>query len=253
MQLKTAYLEKKGRIATITLNRPEVLNAADNQWVADLNALGDAVAQDDEVRVVIVTGAGRAFCTGIDLKALSAGEIKMEFFHGWERAMRLFETMEKVTIAGINGYCLGGGLQLAIACDIRVARDDARLGLPAVKECLIPGLAPYRLPRFIGMGRAKRLILSGDLITAREARDMGLVDYLFKPKGYEAKLNEVAERFLKTAPTSSRLCKMLTNRAFDTPFEPFLKDYFKAQQMAIESPEHKEAMAAYREKREPRF
>jgi len=253
MNLQTILYEKKDRIARITLNRPEILNAANHQWVEDLNEVADTTASDEELRVVLITGAGRAFCTGIDLKDLSTGKIALHFHNRWERAMRLLETMDKIVIAGINGYCLGGGLQLALACDIRVASEAAILGLPAVKECLIPGLATYRLPRFVGMGRAKRLILSGENLTAREAEAMGLVDWVVKPEEFEEKLQEIAGKFLKVASKGAKLSKILTGQAFDLPYPEFLEKYFEFQRQASESEEHREAMQAYREKREPRY
>lgn len=253
MNLQTILYGKKDRIARITLNRPEILNAANHQWVEDLNTVADAAASDDELRIVTITGAGRAFCTGIDLKDLSTGKIALYFHNRWERAMRILETMDKIVIAGINGYCLGGGLQLALACDIRVASETAILGLPAVKECLIPGLATYRLPRFIGMGRAKRLILSGENFTAREAEAMGLVDWLAKPEEFEEKLQEIAQKFLKVASKGARLSKILTSQAFDLPYQEFLEKYFEFQRMASESEDHQEAMQAYKEKREPKY
>lgn len=253
MQLETMIYEPEGRIGRLTLNRPQVLNAADLQWVADLNAAAEAIARDPAVRVVVISGAGRAFCSGIDLKALSAGQTDFSFFDGWERALRLFETMDKVVIVGLHGYAIGGGLQLALACDIRVAAEGTKLGLTAVKECLIPGLGTHRLARFIGLGRAKRLILMGDLIDAHEAHAMGLVDFLVPAAQFRPRLEEIAAKVLRTASKAARLSKLLTNRAFDAGHEEFLEEYLKAQKTALASEDHQEAMRAYREKRDPVF
>src|SRR5690349_17840884 len=178
MELATMSISYDGPIATLRLNRVERLNAFGNQGTHDINAAADALARDDRVRIVIITGAGRAFSTGIDLKELAAGEIDMSYHHRWEAAMRAFETMDKVVIAAINGYCLGGGLQLALACDVRIAAESAQLGLPAVKEGLIPGMSVWRLPRFVGLGRARQQILSGEMIDARAAQAIGLVEDL---------------------------------------------------------------------------
>lgn len=240
-------------MARITLNRPEILNAANHQWIEDLHTVVNVVASDGELRIVVITGAGRAFCTGIDLKDLSTGKIALSFHNLWERTMRILETMDKIVIAGINGYCLGGGLQLALACDIRVASQTAILGLPAVKECLIPGLATYRLPRFVGMGRAKRLILTGENITALEAEAIGLVDWVVPPEEFEEKLQAIIQKFLKFATKAARLAKILTSQAFDLSYSEFLEKYFEFQKIASESEEHQEAMRAYREKREPKY
>ncbi|HWP49343.1 MAG TPA: enoyl-CoA hydratase/isomerase family protein [Candidatus Limnocylindrales bacterium] len=253
ISLPTILYEKKQRVARITLNRPEILNAANHQWIEDLHTVVNVVASDGELRIVVITGAGRAFCTGIDLKDLSTGKIALSFHNLWERTMRILETMDKIVIAGINGYCLGGGLQLALACDIRVASQTAILGLPAVKECLIPGLATYRLPRFVGMGRAKRLILTGENITALEAEAIGLVDWVVPPEEFEEKLQAIIQKFLKFATKAARLAKILTSQAFDLSYSEFLEKYFEFQKIASESEEHQEAMRAYREKREPKY
>ena len=253
MKLETMYLEKDGRLARLVLNRPAVLNAANQQWVEDLNALAEAVAADAAIRVLTITGAGRAFCSGIDLKALSAGETPQRFFRDWEHALRTLETMEKVVIAGMHGYAIGGGLQIGLASDIRVAATGTQLGLTAVKECLLPGLGTYRLPRVIGMGRAKRLILTGDLIGAEEAERIGLVDYVVPDDRFEAGLRAIAERFLGPASRGACLSKRVMANAFDAPFEEFLQAYLEAQRLATASDDHREAMAAYREGREARF
>jgi enoyl-CoA hydratase/carnithine racemase len=247
------YLEKDGRLARLVLNRPAVLNAANLQWVDDLTALADAVASDEAIRVVTVTGAGRAFCSGIDLKALSAGETPQRFFDDWERALRAFESMDKVVIAGMHGYAIGGGLQLGLACDVRVAATGTQLGLTAVKECLLPGLGIYRLPRFVGMGRAKRLILTGELIGAEEAERIGLVDFVVQADRFEAELRAIADRLGRTASRAACLAKRVMRQAFESPFEPFLQAYLEAQREATASADHREAMRAYREGREPRF
>lgn len=253
ISLPTILYEKKERVARITLNRPEILNAANHQWIEDLHTVVNVVASDGELRIVVITGAGRAFCTGIDLKDLSTGKIALSFHNLWERTMRILETMDKIVIAGINGYCLGGGLQLALACDIRVASQTAILGLPAVKECLIPGLATYRLPRFVGMGWAKRLILTGENITALEAEAIGLVDWVVPPEEFEEKLQAIIQKFLKFTTKAARLAKILTSQAFDLSYPEFVEKYFEFQKIASESEEHQEAMQAYREKREPRY
>ena len=122
------------------------------------------------------TGAGRAFCTGVDLTELAAGHFGLEDFIAWEDAMIAIERMDRLFVAGINGHCLGGGLQLALVCDYRLASEDALLGLPAVKECLIPSCALYRLPRLIGAARAQELILLGEPLAARTAERYSLVN-----------------------------------------------------------------------------
>lgn len=152
-ELEHVTVEKDGQIARVTLDRPERLNAMHYSGVRDLDALSQLLEDDREVRLVTVQGAGRAFCSGIDLKELSGGEIDMSYHPPWERALRRFETMDKLVVCLLHGYALGGGLQLALACDIRVCTPSVQLGLPAINESLIPGLAAWRLARYIGMGQ----------------------------------------------------------------------------------------------------
>ena len=247
MQLETMFITREGPIATLRLNRTERLNAFGNQGTIDLNTAADALAQDDRIRIVIVRGEGRAFSTGIDLKELSSGAIDMTYHHRWEAALRKFETMDKVVIAAINGYAIGGGLQLALACDLRIAAESARMGLPAVKEGLIPGMGVWRLPRFVGMGRAKQLILSGDLVSAHAAQAIGMVDDVVADAALAAYAQRTAEGYLAIPWSSVLLSKQLTNQAFDSPFSDFLGVYFAAQTEAMQSEDHRAALRAYRE------
>ncbi|MBI4492483.1 MAG: enoyl-CoA hydratase/isomerase family protein [Chloroflexi bacterium] len=253
MELETMGWERRGRVAYVTLRRPHVLNAMNTHATLDLSAVADAIGDDSELRVVVISGAGRAFCTGIDLKELSRGESPLSYHHHFERALRRFETMDKLVLAAIHGWCLGGGLQLALACDLRVASAEAQFGLPAVVESLIPGLATYRLWRYVGMGWAKRLILGGENLSAEQAQRIGLVDYVVEAAAFEAEVGRIVERFLETASVGCRLSKGLINQAPDLPYELFLQRYLELQAVAQTSDDHAEAMAAYRERREPRW
>lgn len=252
-ELKTMSWTKDGPIARVTLGRPEVLNAMNNQATRDLNTVADQIAQDEEVRIVAISGAGRAFCTGIDLKELAAGKIDITYHDRWEGALRKFETMAPVVLCLIHGYALGGGLQLALACDIRVATPTAQLGLPAIRESLIPGLGTWRLPRYIGMGRAKQLILSGDSIGGAEAQRIGLVDHLVGEDAYRDEFESYVQKYLRSCSMGSRLAKLVTGRAFDLDYEAFYSEYIKRQALAMTSYDFHEAEAAYREKRDPRW
>ncbi len=191
-----------GAFAQITLNRPTVLNAMNLAWVQGLEAAVDHVGGDPGVRVVLIRGAGRAFCAGLDLDMMGREGMPAGFYEAQERAFRALELMDKIVVAALHGYCLGGGLQLAIACDIRVCSTGCRLGLPAVQEGLFPGMAPFRLPRLIGLGPARRLILSGETIAADEALHLGLVDHMVPAERFEAGLAEVLERYA-TAPRAA--------------------------------------------------
>ena len=244
--LATMRLEIAGALGRLTLERPEVLNAGDARFARDLKAVVAMLAERPEIRVVALTGAGRAFSTGVDLTALAHGELGMADFIAWEDAMTAMERMDKLFIAGINGHCLGGGLQLALVCDYRLASDEALLGLPAVKECLIPSMSLWRLPRLIGLARAKELILLGEPVSARTAERYGVVHRVVEaaefPRAFEATL----ERFLALPPASARASKVLSTRAFDVDFETFRKEMETLLAGCLASDEHRRAMAAIR-------
>ncbi len=251
--LETMSWESDGKIARVVFNRPHLLNAVNNQATMDINTIADAISKDQGLRVVVITGTGRSFSTGIDLKQLSTDQIEMVYHRRWERALRLFETMEKVVIVGIKEYCLGGGLQLALACDIRVAADNAILGLPAIKESLIPGLSTLRLAHYVGLGRAKRLILSGENVKATDAVAMGLVDYVVPLNDFDARLEEIVKQYLRVCSVATVKSKTLVNLSFELGYDDFLSKYFELQEIAQTSDDHDEARRAYREKRDPVF
>lgn len=249
---ETLRLDLDGSVARLTFTRPHVLNAGNARWVAEL---GDAVAtlrRSGDVRVVVVTGEGRAFSTGVDLDALAAGEITLAEFGAWEDAMVALEQLPAMVIAGINGHCLGGGLQLALVCDYRLASDAALLGLPAVKECLIPSMSLYRLPRLIGLARAKELILLGEPITATEAERYGLVNRVAPADRFSHTLDETVARFLALPRSSVVASKRLTSRAFDAGFEEFRREMESAFRDCLASEEHSLAMEAIRGRKRTR-
>jgi len=252
-ETKGMYCKVEGPLARITLNRPEALNAMNLAWPKEVLAITDALARDQSVKVVLITGAGRAFCSGIDLKALSGGGIPLAWFRETELAFRAVEQLEKFVIVAAHKYCIGGGLQLALTADLRVIADTTQFALTAVKECLIPGMGTFRLARYTGMGRAKRIALTGDYFSAQEANAMGLVDYLVPEADFARKVEEVTQGCLKIASEGQRQTKRLLNQAFERTWGEFLEEYMIGQEKTLASAEHTEAMAAYREKREPRF
>lgn len=213
----TVLMDIVGPLATITLNRPAKLNAVSAELAGELAAAVDRVGAEPDVRVVLVRGAGRAFCAGIDRDMLAENQITDDFFELTERARLGLEAMDKITVAAIHGYCLGGGLQLAIACDIRIAAADCRMSLPAVRDALIPGMAPIRLPRLIGLGPARRLMLSGEEIGTDEAYRLGLVDHVVPDHGREAATAEVLGTYLAAPRTATIAVKALLAYAFDPP------------------------------------
>ena len=243
----------EGPLAYITLDRPEVLNAMNLAWPQELLSITKALAHNKEVRVVVISGAGRAFCSGIDLKALSGRGIPLKWFRETERAFRSVEELKQFVICAAHRYCIGGGLQLALASDLRIVTDNTEFALTAVKECLIPGMGTFRLARYAGLGRAKRIALSGEYINAQEALAMGLVDHVVPEADFDRTVKELTQRYLKIASEGQRQTKHLLNLAFDLNWNDFLEEYMVSQKKTLASSEHREAMAAYREKREPRF
>jgi enoyl-CoA hydratase/carnithine racemase len=244
-------LEKEGKLAWVTFTRESHLNAMNNDCTIQINKIAMALREDPDVRVAVIRGEGRAFSTGIDLKELAAGRIEMLYHQRWEPALRLFETMEKLIIVGMHGFCLGGALQLALAADIRVSTADCQIGLPAIKESLIPGLATQRLPRYIGWGRAKKMILGGQNISGKEALQIGLVDHLVSEADFFQQLDKVAGDYLAACSVGTRMSKLAINEAFDMNFETFFQYYYKLQQRAQFSADAEEAKLAYLEKRTP--
>jgi len=253
LELERMKLEKEGRLAWLTFTREAALNAMDNDATFEINRMALALLEDSDVRVVVIRGRGRAFSTGIDLKEYAAHKIDMTYHERWEEALRRFETMEKVVIAGMHGYCLGGALQLALACDIRVSTADCQIGLPAVKESLIPGLSTWRLPKYIGWGRAKKMTLGGGNITGEEALRVGLVDHIVAADDFQGQLHGVARDYLAACSTGARMSKLMLSGAFATDYDSALKAYFTLQKRAQYSPDAREAAAAYLSGRKPEW
>jgi enoyl-CoA hydratase len=243
------HTEIAGPVATITLNRPEVLNAMNLAWTEGLLAAAQAAGTDPDVHVVVIQGAGRAFCAGLDLDMLAREGMPAGFFENQERAFHLIEEMDKITIAALHGYCIGGGLQLAITCDLRVCRSDCRLGLPAVNEGLVPGLAPYRLPRLIGLGPARRLVLSGELISPDEAFRLGLVDYVVPTEEFDDQVTRFIDQFVKAPRAASIASKRLMRLAFNVSFDEAYAAAFPLLEECLASPEVAAAKEAWRRRR----
>lgn len=167
-----------GPTAVLTLDRPAKLNALNRELLADLDAALDRIEREPDVRVVVLRGSGRAFSVGLDLTMVAAEGVATDFFELQERVYRRVEALPAVTIALLHGYCLGGGIQLALTADVRICRADTKLGMPSVADGMFPGLMPYRLARTAGSRAAVRMMLAGGDLTAEDAYRAGLVDHL---------------------------------------------------------------------------
>jgi len=229
MAESSVLYEVRSGVATLTLNRPALLNALDQAMVAEFADRVEAAEKDADVWVVVVRGAGRAFCSGMDRKALSAGHIGDAFYRHWIRALNCLEDMDKLVVGVLHGYSIGGGLQLAVACDLRIATDDAVLGLGATRHGLVPDGSILRLARIIGMGRAKELTLLNDHVTAEAALAMGLVNWVVPPARLDGKLEEIVEKAFHASRTATGHAKRLLQASFHTDPRDMIEEIVRAQ------------------------
>ena len=241
----------EGTIATVTLNRPEKLNAIDPAMLARLDAILTELDRDPIVRVVLLTGAGdRAFCVGADVNAWAELE-SLDMWRTWVReGHRVFDrlaALRQPTIAAVNGYAFGGGLELGLAADLRVATAEAEFAMPEVKIGTVPGWAgTRRLPALVGAARAKQLIFTGARLDAGTAERWGLVNEVVPREGLMARAHELAEAIAANAPVAVQLAKAAIDGR-----EPALEAMAGA--LAATSEDGREGVAAFREKRAPRF
>ena len=247
-----SYLVHDG-IAWITLDRPEVLNALSTELAATLADHVERAGADPEITLVIVRGAGRAFCSGMDRTAMAAGKIGEAFYRQWIRALNCLEDMPKISLGVLHGYSIGGGLQLGVACDLRLATTDAVIGLGATRHGIIPDGSVLRLARIIGLGRAKELTLLNDHITADEARAIGLVNWVCAPGEVDATLRAIIEKVHQAAPTASAHAKRLLHASFHGDPRAMIEDVMRAQNDCMASWEVAEANRAWQERREAMF
>ncbi len=213
----TLLYEKKETIGILTINRPEKMNALSNQLTAELKTVLDEIEQDDMLRVLVITGAGdKAFVAGADIQELLVRDAKIGRKVSKER-QDLFSRIENLAvpvIAAVNGYALGGGLELALACSIRICSDRAKFGAPEVKLGIIPGDGgTQRLPRLVGLGRAMEMILSGDFIDAPEAFRIGLANKVVPHKELMGKTLELAGKIASRPPLAVQFAKEAVNHS----------------------------------------
>jgi enoyl-CoA hydratase/carnithine racemase len=230
-------LERDGSIRWLRMNRPEALNAFDAPMIEQMRAKVAAIAEDPDARAVVLSGNGRSFSTGVDVKALASAEIGLEWFRDWHHMIAELEALEIPVIAAVQGHCLGGGLMLTLAADYRVAADDLVIGLGAVRHGILPGTAPKRLAGAVGSLAARRLCLFGEYVDASEAHRLGLVDRVVALATLDDEARAVAERVAGFSTRAVRECKRLLALAPNLDDAGYETEYLAAQARCLAEPD----------------
>jgi enoyl-CoA hydratase len=255
MTYETLLLQRSDTFAVVTLNRPQVMNALNRALFSELDDAFTSLANDTSVRAIIVTGAGeKAFAAGADISeiaTLSAVDGQQMARRG-QAVFRKIETCGKPVIAAIQGFALGGGCELAMACTIRIASEKARLGQPEVKLGLIPGYGgTQRLPRLVGKGTALKLLLTGDMVGAEEAFRIGLVDEVVPAEALMARAETLARAIAQQAPLGVAGCLRAVEGGYDLPIEAGLELEASLFGLACATEDKAEGTRAFLEKRAP--
>jgi enoyl-CoA hydratase len=257
MTYENILLERDGAVAIVTINRPAVLNALNAPTLDELRRAILDLKRDDDVRVVVLTGAGeKAFVAGADIKELAVQTPTSGREHALagQHIFDLIENMGKPVIAAVNGYALGGGCELAMACTLRIASDTAKLGQPEISLGLIPGYAgTQRLPRLVGKGRAMELILTGTPIDANEALRIGLVNRVTRHADLMSEVRTLAGQLAANAPVAARYIIDAVNRGFEMPFAEACRYEATLFGLVASTGDMREGTSAFLEKRKPAF
>lgn len=255
MNYKNLLVEIKDGIALLSINRPEALNALNTNFFNEMDHFIEGLSKNKSVQVLIITGGGKAFVAGADIAEMvdKNPEEGSAFSRLGQNTFRSLETLEIPVIGAINGFALGGGLELAMACDFRVASSKAKFGQPEVNLGMIPGYAgTQRLPRLVGLADALYLLMSADMINAAEALRIGLVQRVFEPEEFMDKVYKIAKNIQSKGPEAIKKVKYVTRTGMQMDFEQANEleaDYFGTQFKA----EGEEGMRAFLEKRKPNW
>jgi enoyl-CoA hydratase len=256
MAYKYILAEKAERLGFVRINRPDVYNAVNVEAILELESAMQDFNNDDAVKVVIVTGEGKAFVSGSDISRLvEMDSMKArEYSQTGQRVLDFVENMEKPVIAAVNGFALGSGCELAMACDIRIASEKAKFGQPEVKLGLIPGHAgTQRLARLVGAAKAKELIFTGEMIDAQEALRIGLVNKVVASEVLIDEAKNMAKKIMEVGPTAVRIAKTVINRGTDANLTTANSYETEAFSILFSTAEAKEGMTAFLEKRKPKW
>jgi enoyl-CoA hydratase/3-hydroxyacyl-CoA dehydrogenase len=254
--LRALELEKEGRIAIVRISRPEALNALNTKVLNELRETFKQLDEDNSIGVVILTGEGRAFVAGADIAEM-VDKTPLEarkFTQLGQQVLESIESSEKIVIAAVNGFALGGGCELALACDLVLASEKARFGFPEVGLGIHPGFGgTQRLPRLIGRNKAKELIFTGDIITAKEALEIGLVNKLVPSDTLLQEAKGLANKIASKAPIAIKLAKSAINKGLEISLEHGLAYELETASLAFSTKDKVEGMKAFLEKRKPEF
>ncbi len=266
MSYEAIILEKKDNIATITLNRPDRLNAINSQMTQELASALDDVEADNEVRVLVITGAGHGFCAGADVggmaggvergsvSAVSAEDLRQGLIHSAGRVMPRIHKLQKPTIAMVNGPAVGAGFDLALVCDLRIGSENARFMNAFVRIGLFPGWGgTWLYPRVMGVGKALEYLYTGDFMEAEEAEKLGVLNRLVKADELEKETLALARKIAAGPPISIKLMKLQVYKGLGTDFETALQIAAACETITLSSEDHREGVTAFREKRPAKF
>jgi enoyl-CoA hydratase len=253
MDFQTLDVEINDRIAHVWLNRPEVRNAIDIKMVSELRKLFAYIEDETDVEVFFLGGRGDDFCSGIDLSDFAPGDTPdIHGFNRWEKVGRALERLPALTIAVLQGEVAGGGLQLALACDIRVGSANSYYHFHDVKMGFIPGMGTFRLAKFIGIGRARRMALTGRKIQSDEAERIGLIDHLSGSDDLWAKAQAALDEFGHLNIHTVQLIRRLLDESFEFSWEDFLGHFLASQDRAIRMEEFRNFIRRAHEQGTPR-
>jgi len=256
VELKTILYQKEAGVGLVTLNRPKAFNAIDDELIAELSAVIDAIGADDEVRAVIITGGAKVFAAGGDIPFMvKADTLQAEkFVEAVKNCLDKIEGLPKPVIAAIGGPALGGGSELALACDIRIAAEGCQIGQPEINLGIIPGAGgTQRLSRLVGLGWAKHLVLTGMVIDAPTALKIGLVTMVVPRDQLMSEAEKIASAMAGKSPLAMKAAKQCLNVSLDTNLDSGLKYELKSWAALYATEDQKEGMQAFLEKRRPVF